>query len=101
MYIINTTFVTDLSKFELIREWLRKSYIPTALASGIFNGERVARVLSDDDVETVNIACEFSCPSLSRGIKWHEEVFPELLAELHRATEQQLLYFTTFLKTVD
>lgn len=98
MYLINTTFVTDRNNFDELVIWLKEVYIAEAMKSGRFHSHRVARVLADDDVESVSIACELGCRSVAEGYAWQQADGIELCNELQQLNGAELLYFTTILK---
>lgn len=101
MYIINTTFVTHRRMLESFIQWLKGVYVPAALTTGLFSNHRVAQILHNEDPETVNIACEFSCDSLSECVRWHDETALMLREDMAMRYGDNVLFFTTYMKTID
>lgn len=98
MWIINTTFVIERSLVDFFTDWLDKVYISEAFKSESFASSRVSRVVNNDDPDSVSMACELHCESLSAGMKWHEEHGAALCVELSRLTDNRTLGFTTCLE---
>ena len=98
MTIINTTFAIERSIFEEFIGWLKGIYLEAAMNTGLFTSPRLARVLTDTDPETVSIACELQCDSLSEAQRWHDETAALLRSDMLRRWEGKALFFTTYLK---
>lgn len=97
-YLINTTFVTERFFYDELISWLKLSFTKKAVESGVFTNPRIARVLSDEDVENVSVACELTCDSLSQGTSWIDMHFQDVLNEMSEEQRSHTLFFTTCLK---
>lgn len=100
-YILNTTFVTTRSIYPDFVNWLKEVYVPAAMATGLFVSHRTARILTNDEPETVNIACELTCDSISECTRWNENTASLLREDMNGRWGENVLFFCTYLKQLD
>lgn len=100
MYIINTTFVCNNTDYHDVAAWIKDTYIPAFMATRNFTGSRLAKVLENHDPETISLACELHCPSLSVAMTACNTLTPQLFEQLAAKYNQTVLHFTTVLKTI-
>lgn len=98
MYIINTTFVADRTLLDELHVWLTEIYLPEITTTGTFVSHRLARVITNQDPETVSIACEVTVDSISAGAAAHSAVLDKLSTEIKKLWGDKVLYFTTVLR---
>jgi hypothetical protein len=101
MIIINTTFhVEDTIKNEFV-EWLRNTYKPRAMASGIFTSPSLSAILADHGDGASAYAYQMQTPTLKQAIEWHDNQGDQLRREMSERWGQRALFFTTYLETID
>ena len=100
MTIINTTFVLERSLYESFVAWLENVYISAAVSTGLFKQPRIVQVLTDSEPESVSIACELLCDSLSEADRWYNNSAILLHQNMHSLWGERVLFFTTYLKVV-
>ncbi len=103
--MINTTFAIDGSIRTEFLDWLRRSFIPEAMAHGataVVASRVIGQMIDgphDDEAEAY--ACQFKVASREDAAGWTDYMAESLLPQRHAAWGDRFLPFTTFMEIVD
>jgi hypothetical protein len=103
MIVYNTTFYIDNAVIEEGLDYLKKNYIPTAIAVGILKQPRLRQVLHNltDDNTGESFAVQFHVKDMNALNEWRTQVEEELQGALIRRFGNQITGFTTLLEEID
>lgn len=101
MYIHNTTFIVDSCLVAQFLDWARLSFIPEARDSGYFNNVTMARILTEIQPDTVNIAIQMTAQSLNETLEWHAITAAPLIDDLiARLGANRVMFFATSMEII-
>ena len=101
MIVFNTTYCIDKKiNAELIR-YLKESYIPSVLASNVFNNARLCRVLGADEEEGESYSLQFDVDSAEALEGWYAANGSTLHNALLEHFGQQVAAFATLLHPIE
>lgn len=101
MIILNTSFHVHVSLDDQFKSWVRQTYIPGALASGMLSAPRFASLLIEVQEDCVSYVVSFEAPTAEAAIEWHDGKGAELRAALHRRFGEGVVFFTTYMEELD
>lgn len=101
MIIYNTTFHIDKSVRDEGLDYLRKIYMPQALASGFLRDPNLRRVLATDDAEGENYCVQFRVKNVDTLNYWMEKEGRALHEALVRRFGEKMVGFSTLLEELD
>ncbi len=101
MIIYNTTFVFEDSIREEGVRFLKKVFIPRAIATGVAKEPQLACVLEQESLEqTENYAVQFKFDSRETLCRWEQEEGSECFAELQGRYRGKFGCFSTCLEVI-
>jgi len=100
MLIYNVTVKIEHECQEDWLRWMKEVHIPDVLATGLFEGHRLCRVLGDDDAHGVTYAIQYYCPGLEDFTTYQQEHAPRLQAEHAERYRDRYVAFRTLLEEV-
>jgi hypothetical protein len=98
MIIYNVTVNVDADVHDDWLRWMKDEHIPRVLATGLFTGHRMARVLADDDGFTYSI--QYSCADMATYERYRDHHAPALQAETQQRYAGRFAAFRTLLEVV-
>lgn len=100
MILFNTTFVVDLTISRQFLSWVKSTFIPEALSSGIFEAPLLTRILSQEGEpsEAESFALQFKSRSLAEVRQWQQEIFPALYQVIAEKHPGAVLPFSTYME---
>lgn len=100
MYIYNTTFCIDYALTPCIIKWIKDKYINAAMASGLFDGFMIARVIAEQDPGYESYALHLQTAHSEEALTWLEDIGQQLLNELHTHYGERVVWFRTRLEVI-
>lgn len=100
MIIYNTTFHIDKESLSDGLEFLKKTYIPRAIAGGLLTDPRLSRVLAHE-AEGESYALQFRVNDTGRLNRWLEQTGRALQNELVSRFGEKITGFSTLLEEMD
>ncbi len=64
MIIYNVTLKIDNSVVEEWVKWMKEEHMPELMATGLFTGKRLCRLLEQDEAEGVTYIAQYFCKSI-------------------------------------
>jgi len=83
MYVYNVTIGIDKSAEEEWLAYMRETYIPQVMATGMFTDARMFRILHDNEDNTTSYSVQYLASSIERVQQYLEQHSPEII-EAHR-----------------
>ncbi|HRF37768.1 MAG TPA: DUF4286 family protein [Saprospiraceae bacterium] len=100
MIIYNVTVKIEHDLHEDWLNWMRHTHIPDVLATGLFTGHRISKVLGDDDAHGVTYAIQYECPDLDTFLQYQQQHAARLQADHARRYQDKYVAFRTLLEVV-
>ena len=101
MIILNTTFVIHAPLETEFLQWVRRVYLPSAQAAGVFGAPTVARVLTRIEPDTESIAVQLPAGSRDEAARRHVATAALLRDDLHARWGDRMMFFTTFMEVIE
>lgn len=102
MIIYNTTFHADKSIDKEFIEWIRREYIPKALAGGILAEPRLTRVFGhESDNGGQSYSLQFRAESLDGLSRWYESIGNSLVDSVAGKFGNAVAGFSTLLEEME
>lgn len=99
MIIYNVTVNIDEDVHEEWLDWMKSEHIPKVLKCGLFEGNKILKVLADDEGHTYSI--QYECTSLEKLEKYLEHHAPDLQKEHLNRYKEKFVAFRTVLEEVE
>lgn len=100
MVLLNTTFHVHNSVTAEFIDWVYRTYIPKAMASGLFTDPIVSRILVETDPEGTSYAVQLRTNSHEKACQWHDNDAGDLKTGLAQKYGERILHFTTFMEII-
>ena len=100
MIIYNVTIRIDLSAHDLWIRWMKEEHVPRVMETGCFTGNKVYRILAEDETEGISYAFQYFAESMSDYFNYKENFAPALQKELLDIFPGKFSAFRTLLKEV-
>lgn len=98
MIQLNTTFYVHISVRTAFLEWVRSTYIPDALASGIFSSPQLMLVEHSVEPDALTYAVQLQASNVADARRWHDEGRGAALREsIMKMHPQKVLFFSSFM----
>ncbi len=98
MIQLNTTFYVHLSVRNSFLDWVRTTYIPEAIASGIFSSPQLMLVEHSVEPDALTYAVQLTASTPADARRWHDEgrgaALRQAIMKLH---PQKVLFFSSFM----
>lgn len=98
MIILNTSFHVHVSLDSRFREWVRTSYIRSALKSGLLKSPRFASIMIEVQEGCLSYAVSFEAETIEKAVEWHDGEGAALRSELHKHFGEGVVFFTTYME---
>ncbi len=100
MIIYNTTYHVDCTVSGEFIDWMRSTFVPRAVASGIVCCPRLMRLMGHNE-GGVCIAMQLQAPTLRDLQQWNVKVGKPLHDELTQRFGNKVAGFTTFMENIE
>jgi hypothetical protein len=98
MIQLNTTFYVHVSVRNSFLDWVRTTYIPDAVGSGIFTSPQLMLVEHSVEPDALTYAVQFTAVNVADARRWHDEgrgaALRQAIMKLH---PQKVLFFSSFM----
>ena len=85
MIVYNVTVKIDHAAAGEWLTWMRREHIPAVVATGLFSGYRLMRIVEEDDADGMTYAVQYACPSKEN----FDRYLREHAADLQRAHRER------------
>lgn len=100
--IFNTTFYVERQLADRVLSWLRQTYIPEALSSGMIVDAMLMRLCDPPDPSAEAFALHLRTDRAEKGQKWIDGQGRTLLSDLlAEVGPERVLHFTTPMEEID
>jgi hypothetical protein len=100
MVILNTTFSIETGKVAEFLAYLREEYIPMYKELENFSNEKIFEIYLPDGHQNA-LSLQFELPNMKAYLEWQERYQRVFERELYRRFGEDVLSFSTLLKTID
>ena len=100
MLIYNVTVGVDKAFEQEWLLWMREIHIPDVMATRMFVGYKMYKVLTTDDEDSVSYAVQYSAKSLNEVEIYLDKFAPALREEVKKKFGDQQVSFRTLLQEV-
>ena len=100
MILINTTFYVEASADAEFRQWVRDSYLPSALSQEGFTRPVFTRLMLEPQEGMTGYAVQITAADEDSSTRWHDGHGGELRASLCGRFGQRILFFTTYMEEI-
>jgi Domain of unknown function (DUF4286) len=100
MIIYNLTIKIDNNIHSLWLDWMKKTYIPEMLATGIFHDYRLCRLLEQDDSEGPTYTAQFFCDSMENYTTFMQEHATDFYQKAKLLFGDKIVSFQTVMQPV-
>jgi hypothetical protein len=100
MIVYNVTVKIDLNVHDLWIRWMKEEHVPKVMETGCFVGNKIYRVLQEDETEGISYAFQYFANSISDYFNYQKNFAPALQKELLDIFPGQFSVFRTILKEV-
>jgi hypothetical protein len=101
MILYNVTVKIEADAQEDWLQWMKSTHIPDVMATGLFLGYRICKVLGDDDVHGITYAIQYECPDLAVFAQYQEMHAKRLQEEHQERFLNRYVAFRTLLEVID
>lgn len=101
MIILNTTYYVHSSVDSEFRRWVRDEYFPSALSNHGLSSPVFAALLVEPQEGMAGYAVQLSASTRPDAESWHDGPAASLRADLSSRFGQKVLFFTTYMETID
>ncbi len=97
MIIINTSFHVHINLVDDFKAWVKDTYIPKALSSGIVSTPRFMTLLIEVQEDCVSFAVSFEADTIESATRWHDNNGAKLRDQLRLKFGDGVLNFSTYM----
>lgn len=101
MIILNTTFYVHVSVKDDFLDWLSKGYLSSAAATGLLSDPLCSRLLIEVEEGCEGYAVQLRAATIDDAVAWHDGKGAELRADLTRRYGERIVFFTTYMESID
>lgn len=83
MLLYNETVGIDKEVEQAWLLWMRETYLPSMMATGMFIDSKIYRILHDNEDGTISYSIQYFSPSIDHIQKYLDEYAPQI-GEAHR-----------------
>ncbi|MFO7259285.1 MAG: DUF4286 family protein [Bacteroidota bacterium] len=95
MYLYNVTIGIDKASEREWLDYMRTTYIPDVMATGLFTQARMYRVLHDNEDDTTSYSVQYIATSIDNVQKFLEEYGPSIInAHRDRFRDKHVAFMT-------
>lgn len=100
MFLYNVTVTIDREVADDWLQWMRQTHIPEVMATGIFSGYRMGRLLDHEHTEAEIFTVQYEVPSLGELSRYQKEFAPELQRRHRERYDGKFAAFRTVMEIV-
>ncbi len=100
-YILNTSFHMDETIKNDFIAWIKETYIPSALQSGVFGRPLLTKIMTVVEPGTVSFALHLVCGDLDKANNWHDNEGARMREMLSRRFGQRVVFFSTYMEEIE
>jgi hypothetical protein len=100
MYLYNETVGIDGSAEQEWLAWVKATYIPEVLNTGLFTGYKVYKVLHESEDGSISYSIQFLSVSLENVVQYLEVFAPKLVEQQRQKFSHKHVAFRTLLEEV-
>lgn len=102
MIIINTTFVTDLSVRDEVLEWIRNTYILSAVHRHAIQSRTIlTKILGGTEADTESYALHLWFETIELATDWDNRLGVRLRAKLNERWRDKAMAFHTYMEVTE
>lgn len=101
MFVYNVTSRVEAAIAEPWLSWMRTEHIPQVLATGLFTGYRMLRLLDNDETEGYTYAVQYEVKTREAYARYLETYAPALRGEALKRWGEGVFSFRTFLEVIN
>jgi hypothetical protein len=101
MIVYNITYKIDPAIEEVWITWQQQQHIPEIIATGLFTGYKMFRLLEQDDSEGMTFVIQFFAPSLENYYRFTEEFATLLSKKAFDLWGDRFIAFRTVMEAVN
>lgn len=98
MVLFNTTFHVHTNADAAFLQWIRHTYIPAALESGLLSSPLFTRIMIDSDPEAKSYALQFTAQTEHDVEMWRNGIAADHLHALSARHGESVLHFSTLME---
>ncbi len=99
MILYNVTINIDHEVEQEWLRWMKETHIPDVMATGLFTGSRMYKVLAEDEGGTT-YAIQYACATMEHYERYRDEHAPRLQAITQKEYGGRFVAFRTLLEAV-
>jgi hypothetical protein len=100
MYLYNVTVGIDKDVEQQWLEWMKNEHIPDVLATTLFAGHRIYKVLHDNEDGTTSYSIQYFAESLENVVLYLEKFAPALIEKHQQKFGGKHVAFRTLLEEI-
>jgi hypothetical protein len=99
--IYNVTINIDHAVAAEWLDWMKQVHIPDVMSTGLFTGNRVLRLIGDEESGGVTFAVQYTAPDMESYEEYRKNFAPALQAEHTAKFKDRFVAFRTLLEIVE
>lgn len=100
MIIYNTTFSVEPSAVREFVEWIKATYLPTALNDGRLSNPQLMRIMAQQE-GGVTYALQLQADSLGTLQRWYQSTGKKLTMQMTSQFGQRIVGFSTMMEKIE
>lgn len=100
MVLYNVTIGIDLDVEKEWLTWMKESYIPSVMNTGLFDDYKIYKVLGQDEAQSVSYSFQYFTESVDKVVQYLDNHAPALVQQLHNKYKDKHVAFRTLLEEV-
>ncbi len=101
MILYNVTINIEKDVEEEWIQWMKDFHIPNVMATGIFQENKIFKILHETEDNTVNYSIQYFTDSMEKIETYQTQHAPKLQAEVKGKYRDKLVSFRSLLELVD
>jgi hypothetical protein len=100
MYLYNVTIGIDKASEDEWLDYMRNTYIPDVMATGMFSQARMYKILHDNEDDTTSYSIQYLTTSIEKVQRFLEEFGPRIINAHRERFRDRHVAFMTLLEEV-
>ncbi|UII28708.1 DUF4286 family protein [Fulvivirga maritima] len=101
MVLYNVTIGIDSDVEQEWLAWMKTTYIPTVMATGLFKDCQIFKVLGQDEEASVSYSFQYFTESVDKVVDYLDNHAPTIVQLLHKNYKDKHVAFRTLLQQVE
>ncbi len=101
MILLNTTFACDPALEAEVIGWIKDTYLPRAIVSGLFADPLLCKVHPMPDADASSIAVQMRCGSVADANTWLHGEGARITADFAAGRHERIMAFATLMDILD